>query len=97
MLNRIDEECIQRRVCLTRKNISNLLSVNFSTTKQIKEVKQEVIDLRKSTEFTENQLEEKVNNDEYKLTDIKHQIEEIYDYQIDLDWSSQADSNRFRG
>ena len=69
----------------------------LSTTKQIKEVKQEVIDLRKSTEFTENQLEEKVNNDEYKLTDIKHQIEEIYDYQIDLDWSSQADSNRFRG
>ena len=37
------------------KNISNLISGNFSITKQkIEEVKKEVLDLRKSIEFTEN-------------------------------------------
>ena len=41
--------------------------------------------MRKSIEFTENQLEEKVNNAENKLTDIEHRIEEIYDYKIDPD------------
>ena len=42
------------------KNISNLISENFSITKQqIEEVKKEVLDLRKSIEFTENQLEKK--------------------------------------
>ena len=45
------------------KNISNLISGNFSITKQqIEEVKKEVLDLRKSIEFTKNQLEEKLNN-----------------------------------
>ena len=37
------------------KNISNLISGNFSITKQkIEEVKKEVLDLRKSIQFTEN-------------------------------------------
>ena len=55
------------------KNISNLISGNFSITKQqIKQVKKEVLDLKKPIEFTENQLEEKVNNAENKLADIKH-------------------------
>ena len=45
------------------KNISNLISGNFSITKQqIEEVKKEVLDLRKSIEFTKNQPEEKLNN-----------------------------------
>ena len=42
--------------------------------------------MRKSIEFTENQLEEKVNNAENKLADIEHRINEIYDYQIDPDY-----------
>ena len=43
-----------------QENISNLISGNFSITKQqIEEVKKEVLDLRKCIEFTENQLEEK--------------------------------------
>ena len=58
------------------KNISNLISGDFSTTKQqFKELKKEILDLRKSIEFTGNQLEEKVNNAENKLVDIKHRIE----------------------
>ena len=58
------------------KNISNLISGDFLTTKQqFKELKREILDLRKSIEFTGNQLEEKVNNAENKLVDIKHRIE----------------------
>ena len=72
------------------KNISNLISENFSITKQqIEEVKKEVLDLRKNIEFTENQLEKKVNNAESKLAYIEHRIEEIYDYQIDLEYIEQ--------
>ena len=45
--------------------------------------------MRKSIEFTENQLDEKVNNAENKLADIEHQIEEIYGNQIDPDYVEQ--------
>ena len=45
------------------------------TRQYIKEVKKEVLGLRKSIEFTENQLEEKMNNAENKLTDIEYRIE----------------------
>ena len=63
------------------KNLSNLIGGNVSITKQqIKEVKKEVLDLRKTIEFTENKLGEKVQNDENKRADIEHQIEGIYDY-----------------
>ena len=72
------------------KNISNLVSGNFSITKQqTEEVKKEQLDLRKSIEFTENQLEEKANNAKNKLVDIEQRIEEIYYYQIDLDHVKQ--------
>ena len=45
--------------------------------------------MRKSIEFTGNQLEEKVNNAESNLADIEHRIEEIYDYQIDQEYVEQ--------
>ena len=45
--------------------------------------------MRKSIEFTENQLEEKVNNAKNKLVDIEQRIEEIYYYQIELDHVQQ--------
>ena len=51
-----------------KKNISNLTSGNFSITKQqIEEVKKEVLDLLKSIEFTENQLENKRANIEHRI------------------------------
>ena len=49
----------------------------------MKQLKKEVFD------FAENQMEEKVNNAENKLADIEHQIEEIYDYHIDPDYSEE--------
>ena len=64
--------------CSTRKK--RLKPYYFSITKQqIKEVKKGVVVLGKSIEFTENQPEEKENNDENKLADIEHRIEEVYD------------------
>ena len=87
-----DEKCLielirkvlKQEFAQQEKSISNLISGNFSITKQqIEEVKKEALDLRKSIEFTEIQLEEKVNNAGSKLADIEYQIEEIYDYQID--------------
>ena len=91
MLNRINKEGIQIKVHSTKKNpISNLISGNFSKIKQqIEEVKKEVLDLRKSIQFTENQVEKKVSNAENKLVDIKQRIEKIYDYQIDPDYVLQ--------
>ena len=91
MLNRINKEGIQIKVHSTKINpISNLISGNFSIIKQqIEEVKKEVLDLRKSIQFTENQVEKKVSNAENKLVDIKQRIEKIYDYQIDPDYVLQ--------
>ena len=44
-------------------NIMNIISSNFTLTmKEIKSLKQEVNDLKESTEFTQNDLEEKVPN-----------------------------------
>ena len=71
----------KKELAQQEKNLSNLIGGNVSITKQqIKEVKKEVLDLRKTIEFTENKLGEKVQNDENKRADIEHQIEGIYDY-----------------
>ena len=59
------------------------------TKQQIEEIKKEALDWRKSIEFTENRLEEKVSNVENKLVDIEQSTEEIYDYQIDPDYVEQ--------
>ena len=54
---------LKKEFAQQEKNISNLVIGNLSITKQqIEEVKKELLDLRKSIEFPENQLEEKVNN-----------------------------------
>ena len=72
------------------KNFSNIICGNFSISKQqIEEVEKEVLGLRKSIEFKEKKIEEKVNNAKNKLADIEHRIEEIYDYQIDPDYGEQ--------
>ena len=44
------------------------------TKQKIEEVKKEALDLRKSIEFTENVLEEKVNNTENKLVHIDNEL-----------------------
>ena len=90
-LIKLVRKVLKEELAQQEKNISNLIIGNFSITKHhIEEVKKEVLDLRKSIEFTENQLEEKVNSAENKLADIEHRIEEIYDYQFDRNMLSRS-------
>ena len=66
------------------KNITNLVSGNFKLTMQeIHGLKNEVNDLRKSLEFTQNNLEEKVDNVEKIMEQLESDILEIYEYQVD--------------
>ena len=53
-------------------NITNIISSNFMLTMtEIKSLKQEVNDLKKSLEFTQNDLEEKVADGEKKSPPLK--------------------------
>ena len=50
-----------------------------------KSLKNEVKELKKSMGFTQNDLEERVNNVEEKMCKVKEDLKEIYEYQIDPD------------
>ena len=50
-----------------------------------KSLKNEVKELKKSMGFTQNDLEERVNNVEAKMCKVKEDLKEIYEYQIDPD------------
>ena len=68
------------------KNIVNIISGNFEITmKEIKDLKAEVSDLKDSLEFTENVIEKKVEKLETELDDLEGKVQEIWDYQINLD------------
>ena len=53
--------------------------------KEIKNIKSEVNELKKSIEFTEEVLEEKVQNMQRKVSSLEEKVEQIYNYQIDLE------------
>ena len=55
------------------------------TLKEIKNIKSEVNELKKSIKFTEKVLEEKGQNIGRKVSSLEEKVEEIYDYQIDTD------------
>ena len=58
------KEIFQEKFKKQVENITNLISGNFKLTMQeIHSLKNEVNDLRKSLEFTQNNLEGKVDND----------------------------------
>ena len=58
------KEIFQEKFKKQAENITNLISGNFKLTMQeIHWLKNEVNDLRKSLEFTQNNLEGKVDND----------------------------------
>ena len=46
-------------------------------------LKNEIINLRQSFEFTQKNLEEKVDNVEKRMEKLDSDIQEIYEYQID--------------
>ena len=49
----------------------------------MKNIKSKVNELKKSIEFTEEVLKEKVQNMQRKVSSLEEKAEEIYDYQID--------------
>ena len=67
------------------ENITNLISDNFKLTMQvIHGLKNEINDLKQNLEFTQNKLEEKVDSVEKRMGKQDSDIQEIYEYQIDL-------------
>ena len=78
------KEIFQEEFKKQAENITNLISGNFKLTMQeIHGLKNKIIDLRKSLEFTQNNLEEAVHNVEKKKEKLDSNIQEIYEYQID--------------
>ena len=70
-----------------QKNLLNLISGNLEITmKEIKSIKTEMNDLKKSIEFTENVLEEKVQKCQEKAEHLDERIREIYEWQLDPEY-----------
>ena len=69
-----------------QQSLLKLTGGNFEiTVKEIKNIKCEVNELKKSIELTEEFLEEKVQNMQRKVSCIEDKVDEIYDYHIDPD------------
>ena len=66
-----------------QNNLPNLIRDNLEITmKEIKSIKTAMNDLKKSIEFTENVLEEKVQNCQEKAEHLNERIREIYEWQL---------------
>ena len=69
-----------------QQSLLRLTGGNFEITmKEIKNIKCEVNELKKSIELTEEFLDEKVQNMQRKVSSIEEKVDEIYDYHIDPD------------
>ena len=69
-----------------QQSLLKLISGNFEITmKEMKNIKSEVNELKKSIKFTEEVPEENVQNMKRKISSLEDKVEEIYDYQIDPD------------
>ena len=69
-----------------QQSLLKLTGGNFEITmKEIKNIKCEVNELKKSIELTEEFLEEKVQNMQRKVSCIEDKVDEICDYHIDPD------------
>ena len=73
------------------KNLAKIISGNLEMTMQeIMCLKNEVNELRKSKEFTQNNLVERVNNVEENMCKVKEDLKEIYEYQVDPDYVNDS-------
>ena len=69
-----------------QKNLLNLIINLKITMKEVKSIKTEMNDLKKSIEFTGNVLEEKVQKFQDKAEYLDEQIREIYEWQLDPEY-----------
>ena len=73
------------------KNLAKIISGNLEMTMQeIMCLKNEVNELRKSMEFTQNNLVERVNNVVENMCKVKEDLKEIYEYQVDPDYVNDS-------
>ena len=72
------KETFQEKFEKQAENITNLISGNFKLTMQeIHGLKNEISDLRKSLEFTQNGLEEKVDSVEKRMEKLGSAVQEV--------------------
>lgn len=88
------KEILNEEFTKQEEKITTLINGNFQTTmaelkksqEDIKELKKEINDFKLSIQFTEDELNEKIENIEEKHNDISRRIDEINEYQIDPDY-----------
>ena len=72
-------------------NITKIIVINFTLTmKGIKSLKQEVNDFKESMEFRHNYLKQNVTDVEGKISTFEITMNEMYDYQIDLNYFTDS-------
>ena len=65
-------------------NILNIISGNFEITmNEIKKLKHEISELKRSLDFTEDVLRKKVEKLKENMKDVDTRIRDIYEYQVD--------------
>ena len=78
------KEIFQEEFKKQERNILNIISGNFEITmNEIKNLKQEISELKSSLDFTEDVLEKKVEKLEENMKDVDARVRNIYEYQID--------------
>ena len=78
------KEIFQEEFKKEERNILNIISGDFEITmNEIKNLKQEISQLRSSLDFAEDVLEKKVGKLEENMKDVDVRIRDIYEYQVD--------------
>ena len=78
------KEIFQEEFNKQEQNILNITSGNFEITmNEIKKLKQEISELKRSLDFTEDVLEKRVEKFEENMKDVNVRIRDIYEYQVD--------------
>ena len=78
------KEIFQEEFKKQERNILNIISGNFEITmNKIKNLKQEISELKSSLDFPEEVLEKKVEKLEENMKDVDARIQDIYEYQVD--------------
>ena len=81
------EEIFHKEFKKQERNILNIISRNFEITmNKIKNLKQEISELKSSLDFTEKVLEKKVEKLEENMKDVDARMQDIYEYQVDPDY-----------
>ena len=90
-ITKLIKEVFEKEFKKQEVNITNIISSNSTLTmKEIRSLKQDVNDLKESIEFTQNDLEERIADVEKKITTFEMKMNEMYDYQIDLNYINNS-------